>query len=61
VNFEPVRTPSVPGTAFGHAHHHALPESARLTRCPVLLVDDTLSVVLAFRDGVKIVVRPPEE
>jgi hypothetical protein len=56
VDLEPVGTPSIPGTAFGHTHHDALPQPTRLTRCPVLLVDDTLPVVLALGDGMKVVV-----
>jgi hypothetical protein len=61
VDLEPVGAPSIAGTAFGHAHHDALPQPTRLARRPVLLVDDALPIVLALRDGMKVVVRPSEE
>jgi len=56
VYLEPVGAPSVPGSALGHAHFHALPQTTGFARCPVLLVDDALTVVLAFRDGACVVV-----
>jgi len=61
VYLEPVGAPSVPGPTLRHAHHQTLPQTARLARCPVLLVDDALTVVLALRDGACVVVRPTEE
>jgi hypothetical protein len=48
VYLEPVGAPSVPGPTLGHPHHQTLPQTASLTRCPVLLVDDALTVVLAL-------------
>lgn len=56
VYLEPVGTTSVPGSALGHAHFYTLPQTARLARCPVLLVDNAFTVVLAFRDGACVVV-----
>jgi len=61
VYLEPVGAPSVPGPALGHANHQTLPQTARLARRPVLLVDDAFTVVLAFRDGACVVVRSTEE
>jgi hypothetical protein len=61
VYLEPVRAPSVPGTTLGHSHHQTLPQTARLARRPILLVDDALAVVLALRNGARIVVCSTEE
>jgi hypothetical protein len=61
VYLEPVRAPSVPGTTLGHPHFHTFPQTARLARCPVLLVDDALPVILALRNGAGVVVWPSEE
>jgi hypothetical protein len=61
VDLEPVGASAVPRTTLGHSHHQTLPQPTRLTRCPVLLVDDTLAVVLALRDGARVVIRPTEE
>lgn len=61
MNFEPVGSAAVARTRFGHADHEALSESAGFASCPVLLIDDTLAVVLAFGYGVQIVVRSAEE
>lgn len=58
---EPVGATSVSGATLGHPYLQTLPQTAGLTRCPVLLVDDTLAVVLALRDGTRVVVRPSEE
>ena len=61
VYLEPVGAPSVPGPTLRHAHHQTLPQTARLARCPVLLVDYALAVVLALRDGACVVVCSAEE
>ena len=53
---EPVGSSSVSGATLGHPHFHTLPQTARLARCRVLLVDDTLAVVLALRNGACVVV-----
>ena len=58
---EPVGSSSVSGATLGHPHFHTLPQTARLARCPVLLVDDTLAVVLTLRDGAGVVVCSTEE
>lgn len=61
MDLEPVGSSAISGAGLAHADHEALAETAGLTGGSVLLVDDAFSVVLAFRDGVQVVVRPPEE
>lgn len=61
MDLEPVGAAPVAGARLGHADHQALAQPARFARCPVLLVDDTFSVVLALRDGVQVVVGAAEE
>jgi len=47
VDLEPVGSATVAGTTLGHAHQEALAQPARLAGRSVLLVDHTVSVVLA--------------
>lgn len=61
MDLEPVGPSAVPRSALGHAHQQAFAKPTRLARRPVLLVDHALSVVLAFRYGTEVVVRPAEK
>ena len=61
VDFEPVRAATVPGARLRHTHHQALPQTARLARGAVLLVDHAHTTVLAFGDAAQVVVGATEE
>lgn len=61
MDLKPVRAATVPGAGLGHAHHKALAKTTCLAGCAVFFIDDTFPVVFAFRDGVQVVVGPPEE
>lgn len=61
MDLEPVGASAVPRARLGHADHEALAQAAGFARRPVLFVDDAFTVVLAFSDGVQVVVRAPEE
>lgn len=50
MNLEPIRTPSISGTALGHPDDQAFTQPTRLAGGAILLVDDTLAVVFAFRN-----------
>lgn len=50
MNFEPIGTSSVSGAAFRHSDQKTFSKAASFASCPILLVDDTFSVVLAFGD-----------
>ena len=52
---------SLPGSCFGHADDEAFAEPARLTRRPVLFIDDALAPILAFVNLRQVVVRSPEK
>lgn len=61
MDFEPIRSSAVSGTAFGHADQEAFAKSARLAGRTVLLVNDAFAVVLAFGYGAEVVVGASEE
>lgn len=61
MDFEPVGASAVSGAGFGHSNHQAFAQAAGFAGSSVLLVDDAFSIVLAFCDGVQVVVRSPEE
>lgn len=61
VDLEPVGPPAIPGPALGHAHHQTLAQPTCLARCPILLIDHALAVVLAFGYRTQVVVCPAKE
>ena len=61
MDFEPIRSSPVSAPRFGHSNQKALSKPARLARCPVLLVNDTLVIVSAFLDHSLVVAAPTEE
>lgn len=61
VDLEPVGSSAVSGARLGHADDQALAEAASFAGGSVLLVNDAFAVVLAFGDGVQVVVRASEE
>lgn len=58
---EPIGTPAVTRTGFGHAHHQALPQATRFASGAIFFVDHTDAAILAFGDAAQIVVSAPEE
>lgn len=61
MDLEPVGPAAVPRPALRHAHQQTFAQPARLARRPVLLVDNALAIVFAFRYGTQVVVGPSKK
>ena len=61
VDLEPVGSPPITRSRFGHAHHQTFSEAACLAGGPVLLVHHALVVVLALLDDGLVVAGATKE